>query len=424
MIKKVLVSLALSTLLYSDYYSVVVSDLQNDQKLLFEDGVVVEKHNGSISLLAKQDIASFEDTKESQQYNDVEIEGKIYPVYNLAYLVEHKVKDKEFVLLGRGGKYLMEVEHDTKSLNIMGNSLKADEYEYKIEKAFDKDGNEIEIDEDELLTKFVDPDGNLVALEILDSGRKDLLKVTDNSLEQFLDEKAKRSIKVEKFDFSDQKLYISYVTKKDGALQHLNVTYGMRKGYVKAIMESPLSLFDPQNKSSAIEENIGFLKEYKNDLYEVKKVQTIDKTIDVSWTNSPKKNFVVVNYTTDGQKDKSILSKAIFQQFYGIEGVFYLVSWMAQNGIESKVFTFINGSVPFDVTMKKIAQDQYVMQKNSKTIYKFSVNEKFFITKVDYPSYNLSIDLETIQNDTTIKNIQFLDDYQQQHNIRLIKGDI
>ncbi len=448
--KTILYSLATCSLLFGDYYSSVDARLEGSKSLRFEDGVVINVQNNSLSIDSKYDLNYLLDAKDAKQYEPTifttqeEVDNPVqkqegeddyqdtiivskeisYNSYNFTYILQNNIYDKKFVLKTSHGMMIVEVSTDNtkRNLPLFAQKQRVTKYKYIVTQAFDKNGKTMGIKEDEILTKFIDQNGGLVAVEFLDDGVKNILKVKDAKLQEFLDEKASRVVTVDKFDFQKDKLYLSFINNTSSSSKRLNITYEMKKKNIKTVLKSPLSLFDPESKSSQIEQNVAILRNYKNqELYEIKKVQLIDGKSDVSWLNHPKKKVVVVEYMTSGVKDKSVLSKSKGQQFYGIEGLFYLASWMDANSIKSKVFTYINGSLPFDATMKLTKPHHYEMQKGEQTIFSFTINKDGFVQKMQYPSYDMVLNLETIENDTTLENKDFLKNFKQQNNIKLIK---
>ena len=94
---------------------------------------------------------------------------------------------------------------------------------------------------------------------------------------------------------------------------------------------------------------------------------------------------------------------------------------MYKNSIDSKVFTYINGSLPFDVTMKKTSNNTYNMEKRGQTIYTFSVDTKGFVTEMSYPDYDLVLRLDTKDSDKTLLNKKYLKEFKEENYIKLIK---
>jgi hypothetical protein len=440
--KSILATLATATLLFGDYYSSVDTTLSGVKSLKYEDGVIIRLQNDKIDIKSKYNLDYLLDGKDATKYQpiiftiskkvpnpknmdeEIEVQENIsYNAYNLKYILKNDIFDEKFVLNTSSGLKIVAVEIDNTTVDgFVDDSYDVTKYKYIIEEAFDTNGNPTDIKEDEILTKYVDQNGGLIAVEFLDDGVKNILKVEDDKLREFLREKSKRAVTVDKFDFAKDKLYLSYVSDTSSSSKRLNITYEMSKKNIKTVLESPVSLFDPEDKSSQIEQNIAILRNYKNkELFEIKKVQLIDNKVDISWLNHPKKKVVVLNYMTDGVQDKTIFSKSKRQQFYGIEGVFYLATWMDRNNIKSKIFTFINGTLPFDVVMRETEPHHFLMQKNSQTIFDFVVDDRGFLKQMRYPNYDLEINLESIQSDTTIANKQFLKSLKRQNNIKLIK---
>lgn len=230
-----------------------------------------------------------------------------------------------------------------------------------------------------------------------------------------------RPIKANRFDFAKEILYLTYVSKQEGTIKRMSMTYEMKKKNTKVVLKSPVSLLDPEYKGSEVSEHVGIFRDINNALYEMKKVNIVDGSIDLSWINHPKKKVVLVQYISNGEKDKKMLSKIKGQQFYAIEGAMYLVSWMHQNSNSNLVFTFMNGSLPFDVTMIKTSNNSYEMQKKGQTIYAFKVDNNSFVTNIEYPAYNINIVLQDAQNDTTVKNKKFLENFVIRNKIKFIE---
>lgn len=441
--RTVLCTLATSSLLFGDYYSASDARVQGTKTLQYEDGVKVILKKNHIEIESQYNLNYLMDghsakeyaptvftTKEKVKNPDptkdgmIVVEKKIsYPTYNFNYILKNDIFDKEFALKTSSGLKIVKVTQDDTTIDTpLYPEQKVNVYSYKIVKAFDKKGKKVKIKEDDIVTKYIDQNGDLVAIELLDDGVKDILKVDNAQLQKFLKEKASRVVTVKKFDFSRDKTYLSYVSSSASSSKRLNITYEMKKKNIKTVLESPISLFDPESKSSQIEQNVGILRNYKNrELYELKKVQLIDGESDVVWVNYPNKRVVVVEYVNDGAKDKSLLSKTRKQQFYSMEGLFYLAAWMDANGVQSKIFTYMNGSLPFDATMRERQPHKFEMQKSGKTIFSFTINKKGFVQEMRYPSYNITLHLESVENDTTLRNKKYLKDFQQQNSIKLIK---
>ena len=417
MLKILAFILILFQFVYSDYYTITDTTPTINKTYIYKENIKIKITPNRIKLTLPYDISPYNDNKAPIQYKPIKLNNKVYNVYNLNYILTHNINDKEFILKGKKDLYLIKVSSYLKERTIFNNPINVTEYKFIIKKNISKN----RYINQELLTKDVDKNGAIVAISFLGNNIQKLYKIENSDLKKFLQEKQKRKTSLDKLDFSKEKIYATYISENNDVNKRLNVTYSMRKGFVKIVLQSPVSLFDPQNESDNIEQNVGFLKDFRNDLYEVKKVQIVNGQIEVNWLNLPNKRVVIVDYYTDGKKDRSILSKSKNQQFYSIEGVFYLVSWMNKNHLNKKIFTFINGYLPFDVTMKKISQNRYAMQKEGNTIYSFDVNNKNIITKITYPAYNISINLESIDSDTTLANKRYLKNFQQEHNIALIK---
>jgi len=431
--KMLFVLLLLVNVLYANYYTSSNLKTDGNKKFVFEDNLIIDIKNDGVNISKFSDVfrdnkpmkykdTLYKKTKEVKENNVsrvIEITKK-FNTYNLLYLILNNVDDETFVLKLKDKYYF--VKRDEKSIEfdtLFGNK---DAYEitYTIIGLL-HNNKMVNTSKKKILKKIVSIDGELLGIDILNNGLKKVVKVEDKYLKKFLHEKATRELKVKKFDFSNQKIYTTYVSSSSDSQKRLKVTYQMSKKNIKIVTESPISLLDPENKSDNIVQNVGFLREFKNDLYELKKLQLVNGKIEVDWLNIPKKNFVLLKFNNEGNEDKKFLSKSKGQQFYSIEGVIYLVSWMEKNGINQKIFTFINGSLPFDITMKKTSSKTYSMQKSGNTIYKFVLDNRNIVKTILYPSYNLKITLESVESDTTIRNREYLKNFINIHNITLIK---
>jgi len=433
--KQLITTLLLSSLAFADYYSVSNANLDENKVLHYGDGITITVKNQQLRLDAGQDLNWLEVNDKEKvldeglsiatllKQKDIKVNSSLSS-YNFNYLLSKHPKDKRFWLVTKDKYMLVKSSHDKKSFfhHLLGRDVAVIRYEYEVEDAYDKKGKKVKIPEDEILTTYIDTSGGILGLELLDKGVKKLVKIEDKHLKTFLTKRKTLQLEVKNFDFKNQSLYLSYLSKTSSSQKRLNITYSTSKNKIKTVLESPISLFDPENNSRAVEQNVGILYNYKNKkLFEIKKVQIIDGNIDVTWVNLPKKKVVVVSFMNDGEKDKKVLSKSKGQQFYSIEGVFYLVSWMQQHAKSKQIFTFMNGSLPFDVTMTKAKKGHFEMKKSGNVIYTFDVDAKGFVTAMQYPSYDVSLTLDRVQNDTTRKNNIFLEDFQSAHNIVLIK---
>jgi len=438
--KRVMLVGLMASFCFADYYTIANVSLSGNKEFIFDD-VSLKVDRGDLSLSIQNELIDtkglakrFKDitlkfTKEvpNPKYDplssDEEIpktikvtQNKTFKVVNFEYILKNNIDDKEFFL--KTDKYLFMIKQniDEDKIKLFNDKKDVTVYSYEVIAKYDFKNKLLDKDKREFFSKYLDEDG-LVGIKI-DDKMKHLVKITSKDLDRFLKELKTRELKVKKFDFSNTKLYLSYINKGSD-VKRLNITYEMKKKNIKTVLTSPISLFDPENKSEAIEQNVGFLREL-GDLYELKKVQIIDREVDVDWLNLPNKRFVALKYKNEGKMDKNILSKSKNQQFYGIEGLFYLPYFMSKNGIDKKVFTFINGSLPFDVTIKKVS-NRFVVSKSGKTIYEFILDERGFVKDFRYPLYDVEIKLESVESDITRENRRFLKDFMNKFDIIKVK---
>lgn len=420
---KVVMILISTTMLFADYYSTIDTQLRGEKKIKFNKGLAINvSQDNMIALKSKIDFHWIDDGEDAKIFDPINLDKKIYPVYNLRYLLKNSVSYQEFLLKTKAG-YLL-VRSKIKDTNIdtpLYGYINVQRYSYKVEKAFDNQFKKANISEDDILVKYVDGVGNIVAIELMDEGAQKVVKCITPALKRFLQEKKTRKVTVEKFDFSKEKLYLTYVSKHDSSVKRMKLEYSMKKKYIKVVLKTPISIFDPEYKDSTQSIEVGILREANQDLYEIKKVEIINGSEEIAWLNYPKKSVVLVDYNNQGYKDRKVLSKTKGQQFYSIEGLLYLVSWMDKNGKDKKIFTFMNGTLPFDATMKEQENHNYIMEKSSKVIYRFELDKRHFLQKITYPAYDITIKLENVDSDTTLKNKEYLHSFMQEHYIKLIK---
>jgi hypothetical protein len=444
MLKKTLFySLISCSLLFGDYYSVSDSTPNGTKTLKFENGIVVNLKNNIVDIKSKSNLDYLLDGTEAKEYEPtqftiikkvkdtnnpdkmIKVKDTInYNTYNLSYLILNNVEDEKFVLKIPNGSMLIKTIVDNDTIDsVLNGEEDVNKYKYIVEKSFDNNGKEINIKERNILTKYIDNNGNIVAIDFLDNGLHKIIEVDNEKLKKFLEEKKSRVVNVKNFDFSKERIYTTYLSASNSSQKRLSIKYEMKGKNIKISAKSPISLLDPESHSNSIEENIGFLREFKNkkNLIEGAKVQLIDGIKDVEWQINLRKKVVLLSYINEGHRDMKILSISDGQQFYSIEGVVYLVSWMSKNNIDKKVFTFINGSLPFDVTMIKTAKGVYEMEKEGNLIYKFEVDNRNIVKKILFPDYDISIILESIDSDTTLKNKKYLKDFANRNNIILVK---
>lgn len=418
-----------STFLYADYYTSTDSSLNSEKTLIFDDQLtfIISNDNIKIHNSKKLDWISFEPNHpriyQKKVLVDKEKHEKLYNVYNFAYLLKNIVRDEMFLVRIPKGFLVVHTEIKNKEVSskLSGKDVDVYKYEYEVQSAFDNNFKDMEIEEKDILTKYIDNYQNLVAIDILDDGIKKLIKSVTPQLTHFLKEKENRLVIVKDVDFSGEKLYLTYVSKKESSQKRMSISYEMKRKNIKTTLKTPRALFDPNYKGSSVTEHVGLMRDTGKALYEMKKVEISNGSIDLTWINNPKKSVVIVNFLNAGEKDKKILSKNKGQQFYAIEGVIYLATWMKKHNADSRVFTFMNGDLPFDVTMIKTSNNVYEMQKKSQTIYTFKMGKNNLVQTISYPAYDIRINLEQIDNDTTLKNKQFLESYVIQNNIKFIK---
>ncbi len=440
--------LIFATALMADYYSLKNPSLDETGTLEYEGGLSIHVKEGMINIQSGYDLSWIMTGSTPQEYEMVTVETEVetsvlppvegddkkakeaapkkqtmmqrYSTCNFLYLLKNDMPHTTtFALKGAKKTYIVKRESNPTSIYhpIRGEEVRADLIEYRIIKALD----DSPVEYSTILRKYVDLANNLIAVELMGRNVHRIKRVTGPALDDYNREAQARETVLKNMDMSKDKLFFAYESMYKGNLRNLKVTYEMAKKNIKVVTSSPISLFDPANKSSALEENVGFMRSVKGDLYELKKVQIIDGTVDVNWVNLPNKQAVKVDYISNGQKDSSAIAKSPKQQFYGIEGVIYLASWMKQNKVDKKIFSFINGSMPTDMTMLKTSANRYEMQKKGNTIYSFDVDGYSIVTKITDPAYDNVITLKSKDSTTTRKNKEYLSNLRHRSGIVLVK---
>ena len=454
MIRRLLLFVLCSVgLLYGSYYSATDVRLRDGITLQYEDGIEfgikkgkvltnVPYHNfdklvdGSVPFVGyatvgykikkkKETIIDPQTTKEKTIVKKIKIPIS-YNVYNFAYLLLHDIYDKEFLLKTKDKYLLVETDIDDDTLNNkILKTIDVTKLSYEVQKAYKKEKNQYKevkwnMDED-ILTKY-SYEGSIVAVNILDKGKKELVRIITPKLNRFLATKKKLKTEVTNFDFSKEPIYIDYVTDPNNP-QRLKTTYStMKKNYIKIEFEGPVSVFDPLSKLDMIKKDVGYLKEFSKDLCELKKIEYINNKPEVVWKNNFKKYpVVIVDYMENGKKARVKFSRTKGVRFYGVEGLFYAISYMDRKNISKKVVYFVDSYTLNDVTLRKVGAHRYNMEVKKHPVWKFTLNNRHIITKMEFPEYHRVLEVERVDTPTTIKNKKYLKKLQREYNIVLIK---
>lgn len=411
---------------WADYYSISKSDFRDDKVIMLNGSQEVVVKNGNVNFKNDDDFAGLIDTNRAISYGVKKIllhedeQLKNLNVYNFIYLLRNAVNDNLFIL--RTGKKDLVVK-TTRSDERISSPLypqKVDviKYDYEALHVLDELDRLSDPGFENIMNKYADKAGNIVALKILDGDELKVQKVVNRALNTFLAEKKSRVVTVEAFDFSKEKIYLVYLSQSKTSQQRMNVTYSMEGKNIKSVVEVPISMLDPEKKTSQVAKHIGFLRDLNSsELFEMQKVEIVGGQVELKWLNNPKEKAVLV----ENRGQKELIYKSKRQQFYAFEGLLYLVSWMKENAVEEKIITYMNGAQPFDATLRSVGAGSYVMEKSGNTIYKFNTNALGIVSNIEYPAYDLSIELESVSNDSTKENIRFLKSYQFQNNIIMVK---
>jgi hypothetical protein len=413
-------------------YSLSNLSFDKPKKLIYDNEMSIEYAHNEIEIKSKQDLRWLIDSNIPKKYDSIETEVVTKTAFeeekkeviklsniNFAYLIKNTIEDHYFYLQGLNQIFKIKTSKSNVSFKASFPSIKrVTKYEYQIDSIYKEQGKDAKIKEREILVKYVDDKDQLIGLELLNNGVARIKKAIDENVISFENELESREVTLKKFDFSKDTVYLAYVSNYKNSQKRMNISYGMEKNHIKTITKSPISFLDPENKTSNVEENIGFLKDINGkELFQVKHVQLVNSLSVSSWLNKPDKAVVVIEYLNGGEKDNKMLSKSIGQQFYSFEGLLYFVSWMSMNNIKSDVITYINGIEPIDITVKNTKPKYFEMLKSGKVVWTFETNDIGFVTKISFPAYNLVAILESADSDITIANRKYLENLQTKFSI-------
>ena len=450
--KLLLLVLYSCSVVYADYYSAIDVVLKEGTTLQYEDNIEFSIKKGKFSMQVpyknvnklidssvpfagfitlgykvkkiEETIIDSETEKEKTILKEIKIPIS-YNIYNFVYLLRHNVDDKEFILKTKDRYLLVESDRDEVNLdNPIFHSIDVTKLSYEVKKAYKRVKNKYEgvkLDiEDNILTKYLYK-GNIIAIDILDYGKKELVKVITPKLNRFLAKKRELKTEVTDFDFSKEPLYIDYVTNSNNP-QRLKTTYSIiKKSYAKVQFEGPVSVLDPLSKIYLIKKDVGYFKQFTKDLFELKKVGYVDNKPEVVWKNNLKYPVVVVDYMENGKKARVKFSRTKGVRFYGVEGLFYLISYMDKKDISKKVIYFIDSYTLNDVTLRKVAPHRYNMEVKGHPVWKFKLDNRHIIINMEFPEYHRVLNVDRIETQTTINNKKYLKNLQKRYNIILVK---
>jgi len=409
----------------AQYYTSTDSRMNSKKTIYFDQDAQIIVDKNSIQLKSSEDLKWLGENKEPIKFKRQSIHPSIkgfYETVNFAYLLQNTIGEKTFLL--KTPSLLLEIKRlkmDKRMHSILHfKQVKAIEYSYEVVNAYKEDGNTTEIPQNKILSKYL-YQKNIIAIKLNDQAIQKVKKITSPKLDAFLHEEKTRITQVKSFDFSKQKLYFDYVSKNSSSRQALQINYQMKKKNIKIVLKTPASLLDPAGKSNTIIEHVGILRDTHKELFELKKVELVKGKQEVTWVNLPKKAIVPVTFLNNNEKETNRLSKAAGQQFYSIEGLFYLVSWMHKKDESSKIITYMNAQLPFDATVEKTGANEYALKKRSQVIYKFTLDNRHMVTSMQYPQYKVNLQLAKVESDLTIKNKKFLKDFMYKNHISLIK---
>ena len=264
-----LLILLISQSVWADYLSIGKSNLQEDKVIILNNDQEIHVKKGDVIFKYKDTFADLIDSNSAESYGVEKIvlqEGSLpvnLNIYNFIYLLKNTVEDKNFILRINNKDLLI----TTNRLHIKISSplylQKVDAIKYSYEKLHELDGQGKLFDSDYkiIMSKYVDQSSNLFALQILDGEELKVKKIENVDLINFFKEKEKRDVKVDEFDFSKDKIYLGYLSQNKSSQQRMNVTYSMEKKNIKSVVEFPISMLDPEKKTSQVAKHIGFLRD-------------------------------------------------------------------------------------------------------------------------------------------------------------------
>ena len=248
--KRVMLVGLMASFCFADYYTIANASLSGNKEFIFDD-VSLKVDRGDLSLSIQNELIDtkglakrFKDitlkfTKEvpNPKYNplssDEEIpktikvtQNKTFKVVNFEYILKNNIDDKDFFL--KTDKYLFMIKQniDEDRIKLFNDKKDVTVYSYEVIAKYDFKNKLLDKDKREFFSKYLDEDG-LVGIKI-DNKMKHLVKITSKDLDRFLKELKTRELKVKKFDFSNTKLYLSYINKGSD-VKRLNITYEINK---------------------------------------------------------------------------------------------------------------------------------------------------------------------------------------------------
>jgi len=209
-----------------------------------------------------------------------------------------------------------------------------------------------------------DRNGNIYSFGVLDKSYK-LSYVTNNSLKNFL---SKRKELIKSLDISKSPVTIKYIANKDNNIIIREVVYEKTKD--EHDVDTILATIKDIDRDTE-REKLSHAKLYKikinsqNVLFENKGNAKVNSKQIYSFFQHPAKNFLIMH--SNNSKSKYYI-QGIY--YYNKAGVWYLLSWLKQNNIDSKKAYVFDGYT--EASIFNITQTD----KN-----RYSINNK---TKVDF----------------------------------------
>jgi len=294
-------------------------------------------------------------------------------------------------------------------------------YKNKIDNIFSNRG-------DNSIFELTMSDSLPLSLSILDNDvnlvKFNLVSIENEDTYTYMNEEKKRAVSLNNFDFSEEPIWANFKIKTSHGMQYLKTDYkmvGKRKNIVQVSLNGNSAVLNPQSKSTKKLTHNAYIVDIKTFLFEMKKILKENGKTKLKWTQKVKQSMLGLMYKdSDGKMVKKKISRGR-KQFYDIAGLWYLISWSAENNIDMKSFLFMKEDFPFEAQYSRTPYGYLVSQRGVE-IFRFYLDEYNRIIKVIDVENDITITLtkKGYINDSIKKNIEFLDNYLTKHNLQKV----
>jgi len=337
------------------------------------------------------------------------------PTYDLNEIF-NTAKNKAFFLVDAKSLYYVtpEVSKHTYHDLISQQTLSVKQYSYLLESKvdFNQPQSVRRIDKSLLITRYYQD--TLLAFSF-GSKTARLSHLKDDKLVQFSTLLKNTVLEPKRLAFKGETLTTKYVWADAGKQKILEVSYketGKRKNLIQVKASAQTNVFDPKQRSTAIEKHIGVLAVTKSArLLELKKIQTINGKKDIGWDQDVRNGIIKL-------ADETLFVNK--EDYYGYEGLWYLASWMSTNGINEKKIFLINGTQPISLTARLSNTGQVEISKAGNTLYQFTLDPHGFVTRLYFSPSKQTLNLISKETKTTKSNKTKVKQYMKTNKIVLL----